>query len=398
MKHEARYFHIRKKNSMASQPIALLGEVIDSGTFCRVRAIVDRTDVVAKVYTHKYQCERTLRALALIDHVARDSQTLSAYRHYIEEVLEASAHTTRTDMGNVRVSLYVIMPKYDINFGKYLRDYVRENNTGLPSCITLKLARELFRALCVLETARVIHGDIKPSNIMVRARAGAIDLEVTTSYEFVLCDFGSARILDDGQHEYHPAVVGTNGYMAPEIMLGLGYSHPADVWSAMTTIMTSIIGCEIFDATNHDDMDYGYDAANAFASTFDVDGEDDDSMRDTSAQGEDSTSARECSDSLDSTGVGFAQMYAMVVEMYVVIGSPPDEFCAQAREFYTNGAPRYHPNLQPGTISSFIGNNCTLNPQHARSIDDFVSMGLQYMPRDRATVSDIVTDAFLSEQ
>jgi len=402
------------------QSTTLMGDIIDKGTFCTVRAIAGRSDIVAKVYTLKHQCARTIRAIASIDKVSHarasscpststtetddsETATLAHYRTYIEEVRETGAivaHNQST--GRMRITLYVIMPKYDINFGKYLREYVRSNDTGLPACITLKLARELFGALCVLEHAHIIHGDIKPSNIMVRMHGGAaFDLEAVDSYEFVLCDFGSARKLKDGETEYHPAIVGTNGYMAPEIMLGMAYSFPADIWSAMTTIMTSIIGCEIFDATNHDDMIYGSNTDGAFANTWDVDGESEDEDTATEVDSRDSdhshdeSKSESASDSFDASGVEFAQMYAMIVEMYAVIGAPPVAFCTNARAFYNNGLPRYHTNMRSGSVSAFIGNNCTMNPQHARSIGEFVSMGLRYMPQDRATASDIVHDPFL---
>lgn len=40
-------------------------------------------------------------------------------------------------------------------------------------------------------------------------------------------DFGSATFKD----QYHSSVVSTRHYRAPEVILGLGWSFPCDIWS-----------------------------------------------------------------------------------------------------------------------------------------------------------------------
>lgn len=64
----------------------------------------------------------------------------------------------------------------------------------------------------------VIHGDIKPSNILVR-----------TNDETVLVDFGLVRLLPDGQRS--TGISGTPGYLAPEVHRSGNYSAAADRYS-----------------------------------------------------------------------------------------------------------------------------------------------------------------------
>lgn len=64
---------------------------------------------------------------------------------------------------------------------------------------------------------KIIHRDLKPYNILVDS-CGSIKI----------CDFGLAVQYD--RVEYFMDIAGTYQYMAPEMLLKLGYSHPADVW------------------------------------------------------------------------------------------------------------------------------------------------------------------------
>lgn len=65
----------------------------------------------------------------------------------------------------------------------------------------LRLARDLFEALEEVHRVGLVHLDIKPANIVLRARGA------------VLIDFGIAAIRDEVPHE---GISGTLGFMAPE--------------------------------------------------------------------------------------------------------------------------------------------------------------------------------------
>jgi serine/threonine protein kinase len=59
-----------------------------------------------------------------------------------------------------------------------------------------------------------------------------------TSDEVVVIDFGSATWDDD----FHSAVVCTRHYRAPEVILGLGWSFPADLWSVGCILIELLTG------------------------------------------------------------------------------------------------------------------------------------------------------------
>ncbi len=67
-----------------------------------------------------------------------------------------------------------------------------------------------------LQKKLIAHRDIKPSNIMIDSNG-----------YLKMIDFGTAKILTD----YTSTVIGTPHYIAPEILLGKGYSLSCDFWS-----------------------------------------------------------------------------------------------------------------------------------------------------------------------
>lgn len=68
--------------------------------------------------------------------------------------------------------------------------------------------------------------------------------------EIRLIDFGSATFQD----EYHSSVVSTRHYRAPEIILGLGWSYPCDIWSIGCILVEFYTGDALFQT--HDNLEH----------------------------------------------------------------------------------------------------------------------------------------------
>lgn len=65
-----------------------------------------------------------------------------------------------------------------------------------------------------------------------------------------LIDFGSATF----DNEYHSSVVSTRHYRAPEIILGLGWSYPCDIWSIGCILVEFFTGDALFQT--HDNLEH----------------------------------------------------------------------------------------------------------------------------------------------
>lgn len=82
----------------------------------------------------------------------------------------------------------------------------------------------LAEALSAVHGAGVLHRDIKPSNILMEGRTP------------ILIDFGLARVADDPKLTHTGWLLGTPGYLAPEILFGEDATTASDVHSWGATV------------------------------------------------------------------------------------------------------------------------------------------------------------------
>ncbi|SMQ47549.1 unnamed protein product [Zymoseptoria tritici ST99CH_3D7] len=122
-------------------------------------------------------------------------------------------------------------------------------------------ARQLLGSIAFLHDLNLIHTDLKPENILLinhtyqtftynrnipssstLTTRSAKFRRVLLSPQINLIDFGSATFDD----EYHSSVVSTRHYRAPEIILGIGWSHPIDLWSLGCILVECWTGDALF--------------------------------------------------------------------------------------------------------------------------------------------------------
>jgi predicted Ser/Thr protein kinase len=107
--------------------------------------------------------------------------------------------------------------------GPSLHDQVRAEGP-IEGDDLLHLARGLAEALEACHRVGVLHRDVKPSNVLLEGRNP------------VLIDFGLARVADDTQITRTGWLLGTPGYLAPEILHGDEPTPAADVHSWASTV------------------------------------------------------------------------------------------------------------------------------------------------------------------
>jgi hypothetical protein len=113
--------------------------------------------------------------------------------------------------------------------GPSLHDYVQANGP-LAGEALLALALGLAEALVAVHAADVLHRDVKPSNVLVENR------------QPVLIDFGLAQLSDDSKLTHSGWLLGTPGYLAPEILYGDDPTPKADVHSWASTVVFAATG------------------------------------------------------------------------------------------------------------------------------------------------------------
>lgn len=86
------------------------------------------------------------------------------------------------------------------------------------------LGRSLADAIRAIHAAGVVHRDLKPSNVLMVGRRP------------VLIDFGIAHIADDARLTSTGLVMGTPGYLSPELVEGAPVSTSTDWWGWAATL------------------------------------------------------------------------------------------------------------------------------------------------------------------
>jgi serine/threonine protein kinase len=135
---------------------------------------------------------------------------------------------------------------------------VAKIDTGMKLSEVLDIAIQLASALGAAHSAKIVHRDIKPTNIMVR-RDGYIKV----------LDFGVAKLTEqfpDGEdtddellvwdliNTTPGEVVGTASYMSPEQARGLAVDARTDIWSTGVVLYELISGHRPFEGPTRSDV------------------------------------------------------------------------------------------------------------------------------------------------
>ncbi|XP_058150371.1 dual specificity mitogen-activated protein kinase kinase 5 isoform X2 [Dasypus novemcinctus] len=98
----------------------------------------------------------------------------------------------------------------------------------IPEHVLGRIAVAVVKGLTYLWSLKILHRDVKPSNMLVNTRG-----------QVKLCDFGvSTQLVNSIAKTY----VGTNAYMAPERISGEQYGIHSDVWSLGISFMELALG------------------------------------------------------------------------------------------------------------------------------------------------------------
>jgi serine/threonine-protein kinase len=122
------------------------------------------------------------------------------------------------------------VPYFAMEFvqGESLDRLLRKHERKLPLDLAFSLLDQACRGLSAIHEAGTVHRDIKPSNLLVDPHCRLRILGLATSY---------------GEGGSHHEVVGTPGYIAPEILRGDGQATPrSDLYSLACVAFEVLVG------------------------------------------------------------------------------------------------------------------------------------------------------------
>ncbi|SDH13836.1 serine/threonine-protein kinase [Nonomuraea jiangxiensis] len=152
------------------------------------------------------------------DRLSREVETMRRVRSpYVAQVIDAELAGDRP---------YVVTR---FAAGRTLEDTVLAQGPMAPDEI-VRLARGLCQALVNIHAAGVIHRDLKPSNVML------------VDGEPLVIDFGIAHLVNASRLTQTGMIVGTPGYLAPEIIRASEITQAADVHALASTVFFAATG------------------------------------------------------------------------------------------------------------------------------------------------------------
>ena len=114
--------------------------------------------------------------------------------------------------------------------GRTLRDVMRDEAPMGPAR-ALSLLAKVLTALSAAHTARLVHRDVKPENVLI-----------TPEGEVKVADFGLARAVSAATTATGGTLIGTVSYLAPEIVVNEGADARSDVYACGAVLYEMLTG------------------------------------------------------------------------------------------------------------------------------------------------------------
>lgn len=127
---------------------------------------------------------------------------------------------------------YIVLERFE---GVELFDFLL-NERAVPEMMCKYITRQMLLAVSHMHAHNLLHRDIKPENVMFKYDRD-LQTDQFEQHAIALVDFDTCRMTDVAPELYNDAVggrrrlVGTYGYLAPEVLKGGEYTKASDMWS-----------------------------------------------------------------------------------------------------------------------------------------------------------------------
>ncbi len=148
------------------------------------------------------------------------SEELDLARREIE-VLKCCQHPNIVRLLDVFENMKYIYIVMELLTGGDLYSYLEKRDFNIPEEQAYRILYSLASSLHYIHSYGIIHRDLKLENVIV---AGNLD-----DSNVKLLDFGLSMV--GGPNQTSKDLLGTMGYMAPEVLLKQSYNKSVDVWS-----------------------------------------------------------------------------------------------------------------------------------------------------------------------
>src|SRR4051794_33255323 len=171
---------------------------------------------------------RVVALKVLRDHVCADPEARARLRREVESLRRVRSRHVAEVLG---ADLDGDRPYLATRFvpGPTLEDQVRAHGPLLVADV-VSVGLVLAEALAAIHAARVVHRDLKPANVLL------------LDGDPVLVDFGIAHLADETRITRAGLVMGTPGYLSPEVVGGWPVTPATDWWGWGSTLAFAASG------------------------------------------------------------------------------------------------------------------------------------------------------------
>lgn len=220
---------------LASGEDPLIGRVVNS---YRVEELVGMGGMARVYRAHHTFFDRRYAIKFMHGHIAQDAAHQERFRREAKVIAELSHPNIVgvVDFGATPEGLpFLVM--------EWVAGATLSASLGTPMVAPRagELARQIAQGLAAAHARGFVHRDLKPANVMLTRDAG------TSEERVKILDFGLARSLRTGSSSEDRltragALVGTPGYMAPEVILGADASALGDLFALGVTLYLMLTG------------------------------------------------------------------------------------------------------------------------------------------------------------
>ncbi|KAK4994921.1 U4/U6 small nuclear ribonucleoprotein prp4 [Elasticomyces elasticus] len=201
--------------------------ILGKGTYASVVRATDTKTLLADGKTHKQVAIKIIRNNDMMR--ASGMKEISILQRLLAGDPDDKRHMVRIERHfNHKGHLCIVFENLDVNLRDTLKTYGRQSGISIKA--VRRYAQQMFYGLTLLKKCNIVHGDLKPDNILVTADKANLKI----------CDLGSATDTSEIEMDTYLA---SRFYRAPEVIIGMPRTFAVDMWS---------IGCTLFElATGH---------------------------------------------------------------------------------------------------------------------------------------------------
>jgi serine/threonine protein kinase len=157
----------------------------------------------------------------------------------VQDIMMSVSHPNVVNTYDIFDSRSVLHLVLEFMAGGELFDIVADKG-HLSEQQASQVVRDIITGVGYLHASDVVHCDIKPENILCKTHHWPLQVK--------LCDFGLSNFVDraganaEGDDNTMSAMIGTPGYVAPEVIKRERYGPPVDMWACGVVLYVMLSG------------------------------------------------------------------------------------------------------------------------------------------------------------